>query len=187
MSKKPFKETKFGKFITETVKPIAGDVLNVVGDITGVEALEKVGDLLNAKRQDSVEAAAAAALFEEKKLEFELEFAKLEMEQYKAETERLQIELADTQSARTREIDMVKATGGKRDWLMGVTVVVALVMYIGGFLFLAYGPVVPSEKKDLFNMAVGQVLTFAGMVFSYYLGTTRSSRQKDDIIKKHIQ
>ena len=38
--KKPFKETKFWKFVTEKIKPVAGDVLEVVGDITGFDAIE---------------------------------------------------------------------------------------------------------------------------------------------------
>jgi hypothetical protein len=67
---------------------------------------------------------------------------------------------------------------------MGATVVIALAMYVGAIAFLAFGPVVPDEKKDLFNMGVGQVFTFAGMAFAYYLGTTRSSRMKDETISK---
>lgn len=179
MSKKPFKETKVGKFINEQVKPIAGDVLDFVGDVTGIEAISKVGDFLDKKADEDAQFKALQLEFEQKRHEWELEFAKLELEGYKAE-------VAEKGNARAREIDYVKTTG-KRDWLMGTAVIVALVMYIGGFAFLAYGPTVPPEKKDLFNMGVGQVFTFAGMVFSYYLGTTRSSRQKDDIIKNVVK
>jgi hypothetical protein len=78
----------------------------------------------------------------------------------------------------------MKATGGKRDWLMGATVIIALVMYMGAFAFLAFGPIVPDAKKDLFNMGVGQVFTFAGMAFAYYLGTTKQSRMKDETIRQ---
>jgi hypothetical protein len=46
---------------------------------------------------------------------------------------------------------------------------------------------VPNEKKDLFNMGVGQVFTFAGMAFAYYLGTTRSSRMKDETLSKVVK
>lgn len=175
--KKPFKDTKFWKFVTEKIKPIAGDVLEIVGDVTGVGAIEKVGELLNNRKEDDTQMQAVAIEFELKKLEFEMEFQKLEMEQFKAE-------VADRDSARNREVEYMKANGGKRDWLMGAAVITALAMYIGAFAFLAFGPVVPQEKKDLFNMGVGQVFTFAGMAFAYYLGTTKTSRMKDETISK---
>lgn len=174
--KKPFKDTKFWKFVTEKIKPVAGDVLEIVGDVTGVDAIEKVGQLLNDRKENDAQLQALAIDFELKKLEFEMEFQKLEMEQFKAE-------VMDRESARNREVEFMKANGGKRDWLMGAAVITALAMYIGAFAFLAFGPVVPQEKKDLFNMGVGQVFTFAGMAFAYYLGTTKQSRMKDETIR----
>lgn len=178
--KKKFKDTAVGRFIHEKVKPVAGDVLEFVGDVTGIEAIDKVGEFINKKADEDAQFRALQIELEEKRAQWELEFRKIELEELKAE-------LADTQSARSREVEYMKSSGGKRDWLMGSAVIVALVMYVGGFAFLAYGPTVPQEKKDLFNMGVGQVFTFAGMVFSYYLGTTRSSRQKDDIIKNVVR
>lgn len=174
---KPLKDSKLFKFINEKIKPVAGDVLEIVGDITGRESIEKVGQFLNGRREQDAQAQALWVEFEEKKLEFELEFQKLDFEAFKAE-------VADRDSARNREVEYMKASGGKRDWLMGISVVVALLMYVGAFAFLAYGPVVPQDKKDLFNMGVGQVFTFAGMVFAYYLGTTKQSRMKDETISK---
>jgi hypothetical protein len=109
------------------------------------------------------------------------------MELQRMEFEYFKTEIADKQSARSREVEYIKATGGKRDWLMGATVIIALVMYVGAFAFLAFGPIVPNEKKDLFNMGVGQVFTFAGMAFAYYLGTTRSSRMKDETLSKVVK
>jgi hypothetical protein len=174
------KKGKFWQFVKEKVKPVIGDVVSIVGDVTGVEALEKVGDLLNRKRDEDAQVAALASEFEMRKLEFELEFQKLELESFRAE-------VADKESARSREVEFMKASGGKRDWLMGATVIIALLMYVGAFAFLAFGPVVPNEKKDLFNMGVGQVFTFAGMAFAYYLGTTRSSRMKDETLSKAVK
>lgn len=171
---------KFWQFLKDKVKPVAGDVLDFVGDVTGIEAIEKAGEFLNNRKEQDAQIAALADELEIRKLEFELEFQKLEMEQFK-------LEVQDRESARSREVDFMKANGGKRDWLMGAAVIVALVMYIGAFAFLAYGPVVPNEKKDLFNMGVGQVFTFAGMVFAYYLGTTRQSRIKDETISKVVK
>jgi hypothetical protein len=174
------KKGKFWEFVKEKVQPVIGDVVSIVGDVTGIEAIEKVGDLLNRKRDEDAQIAALASEFELKKMEFEMELQRMELEYFK-------MEVADKQSARSREVEYLKATGGKRDWLMGATVIIALLMYVGAFAFLAFGPVVPNEKKDLFNMGVGQVFTFAGMAFAYYLGTTRSSRMKDETLSKAVK
>lgn len=176
MSSKPFNETKIGKFLKEKVKPIAGDVLEVVGDITGIDAIERVGSLINQRKEESAEMMALHIEFEKYKLEWELELQKLELEGFKAEA-------ADRDSARNREIEVLKASNGKRDVMMISVVSCALFMYIAAFAFLAWGPEVADGKKDLFNMACGQVFTFAGMAFAYYLGTTRNSKQKDEVIK----
>jgi hypothetical protein len=181
--KKPFNETKLGKFLKDKVKPVAGTLLQLGGDITGIDALEKVGSFLQDKAQEENEEAlrykALLIEFEEKKLEYELEFARLEMEEFK-------LEVQDKESARSREIDFMRANGGKRDWLMGTAVIVFLLMYVASFAFLAFGPVVPDDKQYMFNMLLGQVCTFAGMVAAYFLGTTKGSKQKDDTIKQAV-
>jgi hypothetical protein len=171
------KKGKFWQFLKEKVQPVIGDAVSIVGDVTGIEAIEKVGDLLNRRRDEDAKIAALAEEFEMKRMEFEMELHRMELEAFK-------IEVEDKQSARSREVEYLKATGGKRDWLMGSAVIIALLMYVGAFAFLAFGPIVPTEKKDLFNMGIGQVFTFAGMVFAYYLGTTRSSRMKDETISR---
>jgi len=171
------KKGKFWQFLKEKVQPVIGDAVSIVGDVTGIEAIEKVGDLLNRRRDEDAKIAALAEEFEMKRMEFEMELHRMDLEAFK-------IEVEDKQSARAREVEYLKATGGKRDWLMGSAVIIALLMYVGAFAFLAFGPIVPPEKKDLFNMGIGQVFTFAGMVFAYYLGTTRSSRMKDETISR---
>ncbi len=174
--KKPFSETKVGQFV-DKIKPHVGNALDFVGEWSGNKAIEKIGEFLQDKKEESPELMAAHMEFEKYKLEWQLEIQRIEMEEFK-------LEVQDKENARSREIQFMQASGGKRDWLMGITVGVALLMYIGAFIFLAYGPDVHEQKKDLFNMGVGQVFTFAGMAFSYYLGTTKSSRIKDETISK---
>ena len=174
--KKPFSETKVGQFV-DKIKPLVGNGLDFVGELTGNKAIERIGEFLQDKKDESPELMAAHMEFEKYKLEWELEIQRLDLEVFR-------LEVADKENARGREIDYMKQSGGKRDWLMAGVVGVALLMYIGAFVFLAYGPDVHEQKKDLFNMGVGQVFTFAGMAFSYYLGTTKSSRIKDETISK---
>lgn len=185
MAKKPFKETGFGKFINEQLRPIAGKALEAVGDLTGREGLERIGELIQGKvdagGDDALQFKALQLEFETRKMEFQHELDLLA-----AEAKLIELDNAEMANVRSREIEYVKATGS-RDWLMGVVVIVSLIMYIGAFVFISFGPVVPDEKKDLFNMAFGQVFTFAGMVFAYYLGTTRGSRNKDEALKRAIK
>ena len=41
--KKPFKQTRIGKFLLNKAPSLAGDILSVAGDITGVEILKNIG------------------------------------------------------------------------------------------------------------------------------------------------
>jgi hypothetical protein len=68
MSEEKKKKGKFWEFVREKVKPVIGDVVSIVGDVTGIEAIEKVGDLLNKKRDEDAQIAALAEEFEMKKL-----------------------------------------------------------------------------------------------------------------------
>jgi len=92
-NKKPvgerIKGSKFGSFIRDKVKPVAGDILEIAGDITGVQALETVGAWLNGQKHKSEEHNALALEFEKLRLNFELEMTRLDLttdhEFYRAE------------------------------------------------------------------------------------------------------
>lgn len=80
--KKPFNETKLGKFL-EKAKNVAPDVLNVagkvaVGNIGG--AIKEVGDALKKKAETDVEASYLLQEFEKFKLEYEKELYKIQEE-----------------------------------------------------------------------------------------------------------
>jgi len=175
--KKPFKDTKFWKFVTEKVKPIAGDVLEIVGDVTGVGAVEKVGELLNNRKEGDAQMQALSIEFELKKLEFEIEFQKLEMEQFKAE-------VADRDSARSREVEYMKANGGKRDWVQGGLVIFNMSILAAMLTFLAFRTV-PNENVRIFDMLLGGVVVSgAQSIFQYYFGSSKGSKEKDNTISK---
>jgi hypothetical protein len=170
------KKGKFWQFVKEKVKPVIGDVVSIVGDVTGVEALEKVGDLLNRKRDEDAQVAALASEFEMRKLEFELEFQKLELESFRAE-------VADKESARSREVEFMKASGGKRDWVQGGLVIFNMTILAGMLAFLAM-KTVPEQNVRIFDMLLGGVVVSGTQsIFQYYFGSSRGSRQKDDVIK----
>ena len=171
------KESNFGKFVRDRVKPVAGDILEVVGDVTGIQAIETVGALINGKRDQSAEAEKLAQDFERYRLEWTLEMHKIDLQ---AELDAYRAEVDDRVSARIREADYVKATG-KRDWLMGAVVVTGLVLLVGTVLSLIF-VTIPQENQRLADMCFGAIMSIGASIFSYYVGSSKSSSVKDKTI-----
>lgn len=185
--RKPFNETGIGRFLKDKVKPVLGDVVSLAGDVTGIEALEKVGDLLNAKRDEDAQVAALAEEFEMKKLEWQMELQRLDHEYRMAEMqdalETFRLEVQDKDSARNREVQFMQANGGKRDWLMGAVIIAGLAAFIGVIAVLVFVKI-PVENQRLADMCFGAVMTVGTSIFSYYVGSSRGSKMKDDTIRK---
>lgn len=182
-NKKPvgerIKGSKFGSFIRDKVKPVAGDILEIAGDITGVQALETVGAWLNGQKHKSEEHNALALEFEKLRLNFELEMTRLDLT---TELEFYRAEVDDRKSARERESAFLSATG-KRDWLFAAVVIIGLSLLIGVVLSLIF-IVIPSENQRLADMTFGSVLSIGTSIFAYYVGSSRGSRMKDETLRK---
>jgi len=185
--KKPFKDTGFARFFRDKVKPVLGDVVDFAGDVTGIGALNKVGDLLNSKRDEDAAIAALASEFEMKKLEWEMEITRLDheyrMAEIQNEVEAYRTEIQDRESARDREIEFMRANGGKRDWLMGAVVIAGLAMMILAIAALVFIHI-PEANKELAYMSFGAVMTVGTQIFAYYVGSSRGSKMKDDTIRR---
>ena len=179
--KKPIGErikgSKFGVFIRDKVKPVAGDILEVAGDITGIQALETVGAWINGQKHKSDEHSALALEFEKLRLNFELEMTRLDMQ---TELEYYRAEVDDRKSARERESAYTSATG-KRDWLFGAVVIIGLSLTVGVVLSLIF-VVIPEENQRLADMTFGSVLSIGTSIFAYYVGSSRGSYIKDKIL-----
>ena len=172
--KKPFKDTKFWKFVTEKIKPVAGDVLEIVGDVTGIGAIEKVGELLNDRKENDTQVQALAIEFELKKLEFELEFQKIEIEQFKAEVQ-------DRESARNMRNEFTRA--GKIDWEHFIVNMVGLSLFLFVVIYLLYRTV-PADNRELVIHILGIIEGVVLSIFAFHNGTTRGSRIKDETIRQ---
>lgn len=53
--KKKFSETRVGKFLKDKAPNLAGSILSVAGDVTGIEALKNVGDKIRSSTELSRE------------------------------------------------------------------------------------------------------------------------------------
>ena len=141
---KKIKDTKIGKFLSEK----APQILAVVGDVLPEQGTLGIVKNLISKDPD---------LTPEEKKEIHnrlVEFYKLEVE--------------DRDSARQREVEMVKA--GSDDWMMNFTGVVGL----GGFVLLLVAIVflqVPEHNKELMIHTTGIVEGIVLSIVGYYFGS----------------
>lgn len=140
---KPFKETKVGKFLLQKLPNLAGDILPDKGVLGIVKNLIDTDDSLTPE--------------ERKTLLKDL----------------YQLEIADRDSARNREVE-IKKTGGQ-DWMMLITGLVGLL----SFVFMIYAVVyIPSvTENDLFVHLMGAIEgVVISNIFSYYYGTSSDKK-----------
>lgn len=176
---KKFKQSKLAEFIREKVKPVVGDVLEVVGDITGRDSVERLGQFLNDRKEDNEQVKALSYEFEKYKMEWQLEIESMKMEYGIAALKADNEEMANV---RDREIQFMKQSGGKRDWMMGSVGIAGVTMMLCVIAALVFIDI-PASNKDLAYMAFGSVLTIGGQIFNYYFGSSRGSAMKDNTIK----
>jgi hypothetical protein len=143
MSKKPFKETAVGKFLLKKLPGVVGDVLPDKG-VLGI-----VKNLIDT--DESIPAEEKTAL----------------------KRELYEMEIADRDSARKREVEVKKAGG--QDWMMFVTGLVGLF----SFIFMIYAVVyIPSvTDNDLFVHLMGMIEgVVISNIFAYYYGTSSDKK-----------
>lgn len=139
MGKKPFKETAVGKFLLNKVPGLVGDVLPDKGVLGIVKNLIDTDDSIPA---------------EEKEV--------LKQELY-------EMEIADRDSARRREVEVKKAGG--QDWMMFVTGIVGLASFVFTIYAVVYVPSV--TDNDLFVHLMGMIEgVVISNIFAYYYGTS---------------
>ena len=178
---KKFGQSKFAEFVREKVKPVIGDVLEVVGDITGKESIERVGQLLNDRKESNDQAKALSWEFEKYKLEWQLELESMKMEHGLAEMKAQNEEMANV---RDREIKYMQQSGGKRDWIQGSIAIFIMIVTAYMIIFLSFWEV-PKSNERLFDMLLGGMVvsSFIGLR-EFYFGSSKSSHRKDETISK---
>lgn len=102
-----------------------------------------------------------------------------------ADTELEKAYLADRGDARARDIEVRKITGGHnvRADLMIVCCAAALVYIV--YAINSATDIKP-EVLAIFNMAVGALLKMLGDAFSFEFGSSRGSKEKDELLKRRM-
>jgi len=157
-----FTESKF----IEGVKAIAPEVLDVVGDVSGIGAFNKVSDLID-KRPD------IPADVKEKLLEL-----------HKIELEELKAILDDKKSARDMQIAALSQEDifSKRFvYYLAIIIISASILFGTALMFIEE---IPEGNKRLVEM-FADIFLFSGglVVIQFFFGSSKGSRDKD-IVKK---
>ena len=143
MGKKPFKETAVGKFLLNKVPGLVGDVLPDKGVLGIVKNLIDTDDSMPAEEKET-----------------------LKQELY-------EMEIADRDSARRREVEVKKAGG--QDWMMFVTGIVGLASFVFTIYAVVYVPSV--SDNDLFVHLMGMIEgVVISNIFAYYYGTSSDKK-----------
>lgn len=158
---KDIKDTKIGKILSSKG---LNDVLESVGKVVpGIGAINALKNLALNKpelsEQDRAEIIAAA----------EQDLRELDML------------LTDVQNARQREVELAKA--GVKNYTQNALAFTG----VGAFIIL-YGYVVifgikevDTDSKIIIGQLLGTVGTIAGLIFGYYFGSSKGSREKNDL------
>jgi hypothetical protein len=181
--RKPFKDTKFYKFVTEKLAPIAGDVTGVVakvatGNWTG--AMQDVSDIFKERGRETADLQRLAMEWEKEKLSYSLEFAKLDQRNF-------ELEIQDKANARELEIAKVKA--GDKNYTQAVLAYTGVLSFIAiVFLVLAKGiQFKTQEEAFIIGSLTGLVGATYKDVYGYYFGSSRSSNTKQQTINEIAQ
>jgi len=148
--KKKFKDTKVGKFIGK----VAPSILSVAGDLLpDAGVLGMVKNLI--EKDDTISPEDKAVALDQVRSMYELE-------------------IADRNSARVREIE-VKKTGSK-DFMMLATGLSGLASFIFIIYAVVYEPTV--LENDLFVHLMGMIEgVVISNIFAYYYGTSSQDRK----------
>ena len=154
MSKKKFKDTAVGKFLTSKVP----GALGVIGDVLpdqGVFGIAK--NLIGSNKLNPAEKAEAMRLLIE------------EEEMY----------MRDRSNARQREVDLAKA--GKMDWMMKVVGLTVLGLFAFAMVSVFFFSFINGE---LAHFMLGELSTMVVGIVAYYYGTSKSSSDKTKMLTK---
>jgi hypothetical protein len=148
MSKKPFKETVVGKFITKKLPGIVGDVLPDKGVLGVIKNLIDKDPELTSEQKEQM---------------------------HKELIQIYELEVADRDSARKREVEKAK-TGGF-DLMFNLTGIIGL----SSFAFIIYAIVyleVPENNKEVWIHLIGICEGIVLSIFGYFYGSAVRKNKK---------
>ena len=169
MAKKPFKDTKLGKFLTGEG---AGQLLNTVGSIATGNWIGAAGEIKNLIKGSS---------------ELTAEQKELALKVFEQDIEAFKVEVEDRKNARDKEV-AVNASEYSSWLTKNIASLIALLFTIFTctlFILVLTGNIKPSENITF--SVVTSVTNIFMLIAGYYFGSSRSSQSKDRTINELLQ
>lgn len=148
---------------------LAGGAISLIASAFGVENADDPEAIYNAISADP------DAVIKLKQIELN---NKTELE--RIALQRDQFYLQDTQNARTREIEMAKATG-KKDINLYVLAWTVVAGFFGCIVLLTFVNL-PDTSSQALYLLCGALIAGFGSVMNYFFGTTKSSGDKTTLL-----
>lgn len=148
----------------------------ITGSDDAAAGAQKVVDIAGAVTGKSDPAQALAALQADTQMQIQFQQAVMAQQ---ADLEKAF--LADTQSARARDVALVQA--GVRNYRASALVAAALMLVIVCLGVVIWQSELNEFAKGAVTLILGRALGWVEQVFSFEFGTTRASKTKDDTIK----
>lgn len=158
--------------------PVTGGVSAGIG--TGIAVLGKAFGL--GENPSPEELKTAIAVDKDASLKIMIAENEFKLRQRDQDIDEMKALLADTQSARTRQVESEKATGN-RDVNLYILAWTIVVGFFALLAFLLKIPVPPDQNGVIF-MLFGALSTGFGQVLQYFFGSSKGSAQKTELLAK---
>lgn len=171
--------------IAAILKPLLANGLGLVANAVLAKGKDYVENKLGVELKPDMTAAEIIAL-KTAEMEHEEELLKLKIEENKLNLEELKELLADTKSAREREVQIANSAAPLLNKI--VTPVLALTLLLMTFVLFGVvmfdnNPVEPS-RKDILIYILGVMSAVSTQIVSYYFGSSQGSKDKGDQLKE---
>jgi len=175
---------ELGKSVVKLGAPLLG---SVIGGPAGGAIGSLVASLFGADPDDPSDIMTkmnldpeAAVKLQELQLKHKERLEELKIEEAKVALEETKAYLADTQSARQREVAVVQATG-KKDYnlyILAWTIVVGFFALTG--ILMRYG--LPADTSGVVNLLFGGLVSGFATVLGYFFGSSKGSADKTALL-----
>lgn len=165
-------------------KYLVANGLPLLANAALAKGKEYVEEKIGVKLPDPAAPVSPAELLELKRAEFaHQEFLiQASIEKRKLDLEDFRAEVADKESARTRDVELARV--GQVNWRGHVMVAVAYALVF----YLAYEVLTSANlnefAKGVITLLLGRSLGWLDNIYNFEFGTTRGSRQKDETISR---
>ena len=171
------------------VQPLLANGLGLVANAVMAKGQAWVEGKTGVKLQPNMPPEEVAKL-QMAQMEHEEELMRLKLEENKLDIEELTLRLKDTDSARSREIQI--ATSDKAPLLNKlITPILALALLLITFALFAvvmfdHSPV-DSTRKDILIYILGVLSAISTQIVSYYFGSSQGSKDKSEALEKALK